>query len=72
MYSGRQTFGDLVTKRVEDHSSAIAVKFETNQLDFETLHIRANQFANAMLGLGSNKGDTCAVMLPNGADYLTT
>ena len=72
MYSGRQTFGDLVTKRVEDHPSAIAVKFETNQLDFETLHTRANQFANAMLGLGSNKGDTCAVMLPNGADYLTT
>lgn len=72
MYDGLQTFGALVAARAEQHPDALAIKFEQQQLSFAELHRRANRLANALANLQLVKGETCAVMLPNGPDYLTT
>ena len=72
MYDGLQTFGALVAARAEQHPDTLAIKFEQQQLSFAELHRRANRLANALANLHLVKGETCAVMLPNGPDYLTT
>lgn len=72
MYSGEYTFGALVATRANEHPDAVAIKFERDELTFAQLDGAANRLADVLDGLGLTLGETCAVMLPNGADYLVS
>ena len=72
MYNGPQTFGAIVAQRAEQQPDRVFARFESDSLTYEAWHRAGNRAAAMMAGLGLRKGDTAAVMLPNGSDYLTT
>jgi crotonobetaine/carnitine-CoA ligase len=72
MYDGIHTFGAVVAHRAEHDADRRFVQFEQRSLTFGELHEGGNRVANAFSTLGIGKGDTVAVMLPNGPEFLLT
>lgn len=46
------------------------LRFEDKQYSYREVHAISNRVANALKGLGVNKGDNVAVMLPNCPEFL--
>lgn len=49
---------------------AVALHFEGEAITYEQLNLRANQVANGLQGLGVEKGDRVAIMLPNTPEFV--
>lgn len=70
MYNGIETFGEIVRYRAKQHPEKRFIRFEDKDLTFLEFHQKGNQFAHGLQELELKKGDTCAVMLPNGPEFL--
>lgn len=66
--------GALLEKSANKHKDKIALHFhhEAEEVTFEQLNKRVNQFANALKKQGVKKGDHVAVMLPNCPEFPYT
>ena len=72
IYGGPRTFGAVVAARAAERPGDTFVRFESSALTYEQWHSGGNRVAHALAGLGLRKGDTAAVMLPNGPEFLVT
>ncbi|MFC2949152.1 AMP-binding protein [Virgibacillus sediminis] len=72
MYNGTETFGEIVAFRAKENPDKRFIRFEKNDMTYREFHLGGNKVANAMASLHLSKGDTCAVMLPNGPEFLQT
>ncbi|ARK29959.1 ATP-dependent acyl-CoA ligase [Halalkalibacter krulwichiae] len=72
MYTGPQTFGEIVEHRAKLRPYDRFIRFLDDELTYGEYHQQGNQVANAALSLGLRKGDSCAVMLPNSREFLIT
>jgi carnitine-CoA ligase len=70
MYTGVETFGEIVEHRAKVKPSMRFVRFENVDVTYEQLHSNGNRVANFISELGMSKGNTCAVMLPNSPEFL--
>jgi long-chain acyl-CoA synthetase len=60
----------LLQETAEHYPRLPAVRFYTRQLTFEQLWSAAQRCASALVGLGVQKGDRVALMLPNCPQYV--
>jgi long-chain acyl-CoA synthetase len=51
-------------------SGAVALRFEGEAITYEELNRRANRVANGLQGMGVEKGDRIAIMLPNIPEFV--
>lgn len=72
MYKGIETFGKIVEHRAQIKPYTRFVRFDERDLTYDQLHQSGNKVANLVASLGLVKGVTCAVMLPNISECLTT
>ena len=72
MYTGIETFGEVVKHRAQLSPNATFIKFENDSLTFQEYDRGGNKMANIFSTLGLKKSDTCAVMLPNSSEFLVT
>ncbi|MFC3040437.1 AMP-binding protein [Virgibacillus xinjiangensis] len=72
MYNGTETFGAIVAFRAKEKPDQRFIRFETSDMTYREFHSGGNKVAHAMSSLGLSKGDRCAVMLPNGPEFLKT
>jgi carnitine-CoA ligase len=72
MYQGIETFGEIVRQRAEEYGNRTFIKFKDDALTYSAFHSGGNRLANVLAGLGLEKGDACAVMLPNRREFLTS
>ena len=49
---------------------AVALRFESETITYEELNRRANRVANGLQGMGVEKGDRVAIMLPNIPEFV--
>lgn len=70
MYKGSETFGAIVEYHATENPYSQFIKFEDRDLTYLEFHESGNRAANALSSLELNKGDTCAVMLPNSPEFL--
>ncbi|MBW2330613.1 MAG: AMP-binding protein [Deltaproteobacteria bacterium] len=49
---------------------SVALRFEGEAITYKELNLRANQVANGLQGLGVEKGDRVAIMLPNIPEFV--
>ena len=56
---------DYLTKAAELYPDKSAIHFMGKEITYKTLHQSALKFANYLKGLGVEKGDRVAIMLPN-------
>lgn len=62
--------GKLLTSSAIKFPEKIAVTFGEQRFTYRTLEERANRVANALLALGLKKGDRCAILFYNRAEWL--
>ncbi|SFD43081.1 crotonobetaine/carnitine-CoA ligase [Lentibacillus persicus] len=72
MYNGLNTFGTIVEHRAKLKSDERFIRFENTHLTYREFNEGGNQVANFSQQLGLEKSDTCAVMLPNGPEFMVT
>ncbi|MBU8906233.1 ATP-dependent acyl-CoA ligase [Desertibacillus haloalkaliphilus] len=72
MYSGVQTFGNVVEYRANLKPNTRFIRFEDYDLTYGQFYSQGNKIANVISSLGLKKGDSCAVMLPNSPEFLAT
>ncbi len=70
MYQGIETFPAVVEFRAHLEGNCPFIKFEDDEVTYQQLHDQGNKVASFISLLGLEKGDTCAVMLPNNAAFL--
>jgi carnitine-CoA ligase len=70
MYKGTETFGAVVTERATERPDDVFIRFESSALTYREFDRSGNRAASMIQSLGMKKGDTCAVMLPNGPEFL--
>lgn len=63
-------FADVVDDWARRQPDRIALVTEDASLDYENLSKRINRYARWARSLGVAKGDTVALIMPNGIDYL--
>ena len=59
-----------IEKRAAALPDSVALHFEGKAITYEELNRRANQVANGLQGLGVEKGDRVAIMLPNIPEFI--
>ncbi|MBS0341333.1 MAG: acyl--CoA ligase, partial [Proteobacteria bacterium] len=57
--------GALVSRSARAHARRIAVRTPTRNISYAELEQRSNRLANALLGLGLQRGDRVGIYLPN-------
>ena len=72
MYKGIETFGKIVEHRAKAKPYERFVRFDHRDLTYDQFHRSGNKVAHFMTSLGLSKEQTCAVMLPNGPEFLAT
>ncbi|WP_143833706.1 AMP-binding protein [Oceanobacillus senegalensis] len=72
MYKGLETFPAIVEYRAKQKPQERFIQFEQESLTYKQWNDNGNKVANLAKNLGLAKGDTCAVMLPNGPAFLNT
>jgi fatty-acyl-CoA synthase len=65
-----RTLGDLIDEMAAMRPQAEAVVFGDERLDYGTLKLWADTFAQALLASGIGKGDRVALWAPNQADWI--
>jgi len=63
------TLGQILTMSVHKFPTKEAIVFKDRRLTYKTLEERANQLGNALLGLGLQKGDRCAILFYNRSEW---
>ncbi|MFC3040438.1 AMP-binding protein [Virgibacillus xinjiangensis] len=71
MYKGLETFRAIVEYRAAQQPQERFIQFEQESLTYQEWNDNGNKAANAAQRLGLRKGDTFAVMLPNGPEFLS-
>jgi crotonobetaine/carnitine-CoA ligase len=64
------TVGAVLAAEAERDPGRVAVRFGGGDLTVGAWEERARRAAHALAGLGLAPGDTCALLLPNGPDFL--
>ena len=72
MYSGVETFKAVVEHRASVKPHARFVRFENTEITYDQFNRNGNKVANFISGLGLEKGQTCASMLPSSPEVLYT
>ncbi|MBU8906235.1 AMP-binding protein [Desertibacillus haloalkaliphilus] len=72
MYRGEKTFGKIVEYRAKQKPAERFIRFENEDLTYQEYHSNGNKFANVIARIGLSKGDSCAVMLANSSEFLTS
>jgi len=62
--------GKLLTFSAKKFPGKVAVTFGEQRYTYRTVEERANRVANAVLALGLKKGDRCAILFYNRAEWL--
>lgn len=62
--------GSLLSRHARTRPDHLAVVFQDQRLTWRQLHQRVNRLANALLGIGIQKGDKIATLLPNTLELL--
>lgn len=70
MYQGVETFPAIVEFRAKYEGNRTFIKFEEEEITYQQLNDQGNKLASSLSSLGFSKGDTCAVMLPNNAQFI--
>lgn len=65
-----RTLGGFTALQAERLGARPLVDIEGETVTYEQLHERSNRFANALSGLGVEKGDRVAIMMANRAEFL--
>ncbi len=65
-----KTLGDVSREGVAVHGDRTAVIFEETRLTYRELDARVNRLANALLGLGCERGERIAVLAENTHKYM--
>ncbi|RLB04086.1 MAG: o-succinylbenzoate--CoA ligase, partial [Deltaproteobacteria bacterium] len=63
-------FGDILRQNASKLPNKTAVIYRDLRLSYSELNNRTNQLANALLGMGLNKGDRVAVLADNCSQYV--
>lgn len=69
MYQGERTYGAILGYRAEREPGFEILTFADGTMTYGELDGRATRIANALAGLGLEKGDAVAVQLPNGPEF---
>ena len=74
VYDGVRTMPAILAERAATQPDRPVIRTDDGDLTYRDLDRAANRVANAIgpAGLGLEKGDTAAVMLPNGPEYMFT
>jgi acyl-CoA synthetase (AMP-forming)/AMP-acid ligase II len=64
--------GTLFTKSARTFPERLAIAYGDSELTYRQAHQRINQLANALRGLGIQKGAHVAILLPNCPEFLET
>lgn len=67
--SARLTLGKLLASSSRQYPAKEAIVFRDYRLTYRALEDRANRVANMLSGLGLGKGDRCAILLYNRAEW---
>jgi long-chain acyl-CoA synthetase len=59
-----------IESRVGSLPDSVALYFEGETITYKELNLRANRVANSLRGLGVEKGDRVAIMLPNIPEFV--
>ena len=62
--------GMLLTRNAQSRPDHLGIVFEEKRLTFREFNRNVNQIANALRGLGIDKGDKIAIVLPNCLELL--
>jgi acyl-CoA synthetase (AMP-forming)/AMP-acid ligase II len=62
--------GSLLPRHARYRPNQTAIVFKQQRFTFAEFNLRVNRLANALLGLGVNKGDKIATILPNCLELL--
>ena len=57
--------GKLLEERAKEHSKGTALLYKGKPINFKEFNKNVNRLANGFTGLGIEKGDRVAIMLPN-------
>ncbi|WP_087972247.1 AMP-binding protein [Oceanobacillus rekensis] len=71
MYNGLETFSAIVETRANEYPHKCFIKFEDRHLTYREFNEAGNKAANMIKRIGHELGDTCAVMLPNGPEFMS-
>ena len=63
-------FADVIDDWAQRQPGRVALVTDDTSLDYEALSKRINRYARWARSLGVTKGDTVALIMPNGIDYL--
>ena len=61
---------ESVEKWATSLPDAVALRFEGEAITYQKLNLRANRVANGLRGVGVEKGDRVAIMLPNIPEFV--
>ncbi len=61
--------GMLLTRNARCRPDHLGIVFEETQVTFREFNRNVNQIANALRGLGIDKGDKIAIQMPNTLQY---
>jgi long-chain acyl-CoA synthetase len=64
--------GQLLEARTKEHPKRAALIHEGKSITFDELNKNANRLANGLKGLGIERGDRVAIMLPNIPEFVYT
>ncbi len=62
--------GRLVEERAKEYPKKAALIYEGKAISFEELNKNVNRLANGLKGLGIERGDRVAIMLPNTPEFV--
>ncbi len=65
-----EIIGDLVAYRAAQRPEHEVIRFADVSLSYGQLDEQANRLADSLTDLGLTRGETCAVQLPNSADFV--
>ncbi|MFJ8235703.1 AMP-binding protein [Ureibacillus sp. NPDC094379] len=70
MYSGIETFGEVVKAQAKTLGDRRFIRFESADVSYREFHEGGNKVANLLSALAVQKGDRCAVMLQSCPEFL--
>jgi acyl-CoA synthetase (AMP-forming)/AMP-acid ligase II len=69
-HSPPATLNEMLQSRVKQHPEKLALIFKDNQWSYAGFHREVDRIANGFIGIGVERGDRIAFVLPNCAEFL--